>query len=1060
MDVIGNYNPHLPRILGQEWVPIRDEDLTYSQAVNNVERGHRFTTGAAVNLGEAKFYLHKFPPGFVACQVYTAAVYPADRIDKSGPIRSVLIPCNNGGITGSGISLVNATTVAEALADGSDDKFVSWAPGSGVQDDISMFFALNQYAQLLNGKRILAVNILYSAGLVPGQAETSENRFTSAIGEDTDPNRWFYPSPFNDNPLGPGHNFESDSYNTIKIGDTNLFFTSPTTMNETIPWTYTQLQRFEASAASRIFFHIRSLSSAANDRDYTLDYVALQVFFCDEQRVSYGSLMVNSISTAERFFTMGQNGITMRSLTGVTVPSLPSGDYYLTLAESSTGDLIQSQINLGRQPLLNSIRQLYPIPPHKGVELRIPTPITDGEVFQAAEVDTLPQLSLHTSVPAVMPEVHVYGRQAVAQVYGLVTATQEIADGTITAASYPQVRFYARRFGNTVVPLKLTSTTFPTSIVSITPIEHDQLDEIVDGWKEVTLTFPIAPTFGSTAAKFTWSATGETAGNRWEILGAVAPALSGIPGNMLNLAPANAQLYESTYLAPTGSAAELEWVPQGVGSPWVSGNGTDDDSSDAVIIFSQNMPTVTGMAVTVLSQAVTGIGQNCGINPIFIPSQIQYNRLTWPFQSTDVGLDFFTRTVAAGGWGTSTTNQAWTVNPPADFSVNGNEGLVSFSGAFGIPHTAIMGATTFLDVKGSYRISSSTVAASGEHWGGLWVRGTGGTASQVYTRVNFDAAGSVSLYLVSELTSLHQTLANIPFMATYAPNTWINVKFEVINNTFVAKAWIDADPEPPDWMLDAALPANLAAGTVGVRAFNGGPTQPVLSIDNIIVTEASFGAFELQRQDTIDTTWQTIMEATSPTVSGFNDYEARVGILSSYRIRATNVLNFPGPWSSTITSTIPAPGITALGMGADDHVMIFTSNEVQSGAINLAYSNAWEGRVDEQFNFPEAGFVQLQAMYNKDFFTAFHPTERGGERFSRTLLVQAAAISAPTLADFTSLRDMAWADVPYICVRDEDGNRWFATVLVPSGNVRRFRKLYLADVDIIEVTDTPSPVDP
>jgi hypothetical protein len=172
------------------------------------------------------------------------------------------------------------------------------------------------------------------------------------------------------------------------------------------------------------------------------------------------------------------------------------------------------------------------------------------------------------------------------------------------------------------------------------------------------------------------------------------------------------------------------------------------------------------------------------------------------------------------------------------------------------------------------------------------------------------------------------------------------------------------------------------------------------------------------------------------------------------------VYGFEGPWSSTVTATIPAPGVT-IGCNTG-HLLIFTSNEEQDGSINLAYSNAWEAgqRVEENFVFPEAGFVQLQAMYNRDFFTAFRPLERGGEQFNRTVLVQAAAISPETLADFTGLRDMAWANVSYICVRDEEGNRWFATVLVPGGRVLRDRRLYLAPVDVIEVTDTPSPVNP
>jgi hypothetical protein len=154
-----------------------------------------------------------------------------------------------------------------------------------------------------------------------------------------------------------------------------------------------------------------------------------------------------------------------------------------------------------------------------------------------------------------------------------------------------------------------------------------------------------------------------------------------------------------------------------------------------------------------------------------------------------------------------------------------------------------------------------------------------------------------------------------------------------------------------------------------------------------------------------------------------------------------------------------SPGATG-GCIGDGHLLLFSSNEMQDGSVNLAYSSVWENQVEENFTFAESSFVRLQAMYQRDFFTAFRGTERGGEQFQRTLLVQAAAISPPTLADFTSLRDMAWADTSYICVRDEDGNRWFATVLIPSGRVLHNRKLYLAPVSVIEVTDTASQVDP
>jgi hypothetical protein len=285
----------------------------------------------------------------------------------------------------------------------------------------------------------------------------------------------------------------------------------------------------------------------------------------------------------------------------------------------------------------------------------------------------------------------------------------------------------------------------------------------------------------------------------------------------------------------------------------------------------------------------------------------------------------------------------------------------------------------------------------------------------------------------------------------------------MIGSTLLGRVWnITTTAEPSTWTV-SATDTNITNGGAGVRQNRGGGNTNsglVLSWDNYTVTDltsASFGAYEIQRLDSLHD-FQTIMLATNPAVTSFNDYEARVGVQSVYRIRARNAYDFVGSWSPAVSATIAEPGVT-IGCGGG-HVLIFTSNEQQDGSLNLAYSNAWQGEVQEAFSFPESSSVQLQAMYDRDFATAFHSPERGGERFERDILVQAAAINPPTLGDFRGLRDMAWADVSYICVRDEDANRWFATVLVPSGRVAHFRKIYIATIGIVEVTSTPSQVNP
>ncbi|MBL6280138.1 hypothetical protein JMF97_28650 [Micromonospora fiedleri] len=224
---------------------------------------------------------------------------------------------------------------------------------------------------------------------------------------------------------------------------------------------------------------------------------------------------------------------------------------------------------------------------------------------------------------------------------------------------------------------------------------------------------------------------------------------------------------------------------------------------------------------------------------------------------------------------------------------------------------------------------------------------------------------------------------------------------------------------------------------------------------------AGWGAYEVQRQD--DTMppdeWETIAQVTAPNINGVDDYEARVGVESRYRIRMVHRLGVPGPWSEPVAATIPAPGVT--GTRVDVGVLILTSNH--RPAANLAYVTNRDRTGNEEFTFPEAGQVELQAMFGRDYRVAMRPLERGGVEFTRTVLVNAAAVPAGTLdKGFRGLRDLAWDTVPYVCVRDEMDNRWLATLLVPSGAVRRDRKrghIQLAQVTVVEATDTPAPVD-
>jgi hypothetical protein len=222
------------------------------------------------------------------------------------------------------------------------------------------------------------------------------------------------------------------------------------------------------------------------------------------------------------------------------------------------------------------------------------------------------------------------------------------------------------------------------------------------------------------------------------------------------------------------------------------------------------------------------------------------------------------------------------------------------------------------------------------------------------------------------------------------------------------------------------------------------------------VPVSGFGRYELQRFDPLTGAWYTIMNALSPTVTGFADYEARVGVLSSYRIRSCNAYDFCGAWSVEVAGILPGPGVT--GSSVNEGVLIFTSNVDPNRS--LAYVAAWDGRVTEAYQFLESDDVVFQQMFRRNNRAVFHGSERGGERFTRDVLVQNATV-VPTLSEraFQSLRDLGWADLPYVCVRDEFGSRWFAFVQVPDGTFQRYRRLQIAQIVVTETDDTPFAVE-
>jgi len=463
-----------------------------------------------------------------------------------------------------------------------------------------------------------------------------------------------------------------------------------------------------------------------------------------------------------------------------------------------------------------------------------------------------------------------------------------------------------------------------------------------------------------------------------------------------------------------------------------------------------------------MSQALTYTTPNCsGFVPGCVPTSLTYNKLSWTLRRSVV-QDLFAR-VAASGWGSADTGQAWALTGTTGlFTVDGSYGEMFHTGGAVSTLTQALVGINSPDSDGGFSWLMDATDSTGTNTIEILARYA--DVSNFYrVTATINANQTIDFSMTKRVAGVETTLvtqaAKYGLVQTTA--TWFSMRFRVAGATLQAKIWVRDLPEPPTWDLDIRDTSLTTGNSWGVRSADN-TTGPAFTffVDNLLVSPPNFGILELQRYDPVDAAFNTIMLSTTPAITAFNDYEARVGQTSVYRMRERNMYDFAGLWSPQVSGSVATPGV----VGASVALTIFTTNYFQSGSSNLAYSAEWEGQPQEDFTWPESNDLVIQEMYDKNFVTTFHPLERGGERFTRNILVNAAGIPPVTSQNgFESLRDMAWNVAPYICVRDELGNRWYSTVVVPEGNRRRIRAqghLTIAQVAVIETSEFPFPVNP
>jgi hypothetical protein len=1024
-------------IVGNEWVPIRSEPTALDA---NTEIGYYFFhTGSMTIPATARFYVDTPPPSVIQGQVPLVTVYERGDEVRTGPTKTQLMPVTSTAVTGTAVTLLNgASTAVEALNNPSDSWAVQFNPGT---TSLGMNFFFAGSPDIFENKRIVRLELEYAlAGMVAVSGSPYVARMSAAMGTNT--HRVMMSEALD---AEPAVNLIS-SVKTLNLGEINHWWSTtqqPYQTADRYPWTYTGLQQLQTTAGQPVQVILTSVLSGTGVQRFVLTYAALRVTYCEENRVYVGGKYVGDLSAVSDTLTrydVGTNIVSLRNLDLDTPGSgtFPEREYTVTVRLADTGEGT-TQRALSGQPIVEATRQLYPLSTLSGVRIDMRHPV--GFNFTVTDTNVLPEITLHTTSNTTVTGSHAYGERYESGVYHDVnTGTDHyVTQGIVgragaTPEEYPQLRFYARRFedGDTR-PLQIS---VGGNTILLTAEDFDEYPEVADGYREVTIDLGSdTPSFSGTGAIHNVSFMDDVteANGQWQIL--TARAITSVTG--VGAIPA-------TYGGYTHADIRQ-------GDYDLSG----DVAYDVSVMFSQQPPDIVSFDVTQETQAISVVDPECpGVTPDCMPTGLEYNQITWAPYGV---LSTFSE-AASGTWGSTDTDQAWSTSGGAAGQyviVDGEAGHLIATNNVGV-FSIIADVDLYnVEVRGTvgidFQATNDYIEAS------LFVR-----RSSSLSHYRFSLRFGASVVQMNIVEGGVAVLVSEPLSGTYAPGDRFHIVGQAIGTVLRMKAWKVGTDEPNDWMLNT-WDESITHGTVGARSMPGPsnttPLPQYVWYDDIQFTDLNMAGVELQRTDEEDDDWHTIMRTENQVLAFFNDYEARVDTVTRYRMRTVNALDFYGDWTTSPEVTIAAPGVTGAGNG--NSVLIFTTNNVQDGSSNLAYVMSWDRDPDEEMNFPEAGSVKLQELYGRDYVTAFRPLERGGDRFSRVLLVQNAAIPTGRLKDgFRSLRDLAWADVPYVCVRNEVGDRWFATVLVPSGSIKRNRRLLLAQVEIVETTATPSVVDP
>lgn len=197
--------------------------------------------------------------------------------------------------------------------------------------------------------------------------------------------------------------------------------------------------------------------------------------------------------------------------------------------------------------------------------------------------------------------------------------------------------------------------------------------------------------------------------------------------------------------------------------------------------------------------------------------------------------DLFTR-VSVASWGVATTGQAYANAGGAagDFSVNGSQGLHTFSTT---NVQRVSAASVGVNDHVTFSQVTIPVAALTAPIGTSAVARYTTSNSFYFAELLLFPTGVVTLSLRKMVLGIQTTLATITLTATHAAGaTWF-IKLSACGSEIQAKAWRSTTTEP-DWMIsvsDFDLPTGPSAGVRSFLAPGNTNGSTVFTYDNLVV---------------------------------------------------------------------------------------------------------------------------------------------------------------------------------------------------------------------------------